>query len=199
MKVLIACEFSGNVREAFRQRGHDALSCDLLPSDRPGPHYQGDVRDLLDQHWDLLIAFPPCTYLAVSGLHLNLHNEERAQKTEQALDFFRLLWSSKIKKISIENPRGCIQTKTGIRYSQRIQPYDFGEDASKETWLWLKNLPCLVKTQHIPPRMVNGKPRWANQNDNGQSKLMPRKNRAKNRSVTYQGIADAMAEQWGAE
>jgi hypothetical protein len=196
MKVLIACECSGTVRDAFIKHGHEAVSCDLLPSDTPGPHRQCDVRELLHEHWDLMIAHPPCTYLSVSGLHLNLFNEERQVKTAAAIEFFLTLWNAPIEKIAIENPRGCIVTKTGIRYSQIIQPYSFGDDASKETWLWLKGLPTLSHTSYTAPRIVNGKNRWANQSDSGHNRESNTRNRAKNRSKTYPGIANAMATQW---
>lgn len=195
MKVLVACEYSGTVRNAFLQLGHDALSCDLLPTDVPGPHYQGDVRDILYDGWDLLIAHPPCQYLCSSGLHWNKRRPERAALTEQALDFVRLLLNAPIKHIALENSVGCISTR--IRPpDQTIQPWMFGEDASKATCLWLKNLPPLRETERYPPRMVGGKPRWSNQTDSGQNKLAPSEDRWKIRSKTYPGIAQAMAEQW---
>lgn len=195
MKVLIACEYSGTVRDAFLRRGHDAMSCDLLPTDVPGPHYQGDVRDILDRDWDLLIAHPPCQYLCSSGLHWNSKRPERAALTEQALDFVRLLMSTDIPRWAIENSVGCIGTR--IRPAdQVIQPHQFGHDASKATCLWLKGLPLLVPTAHVPPRIVGGKKRWGNQTDSGQNKLTPSEDRWKLRSTTYSGIAEAMAEQW---
>lgn len=198
MRVLVACEYSGRVRDAFIARGHDAMSCDLLPTDVPGPHYQGDVRDVLGDGWDLMVAHPPCTYLSVSGLHWNGRVEGRAQKTEDALDFVRLLMAAPIKLKCIENPLSCISTR--IRQSdQVIQPYQFGHDASKETHLWLFGLPELTPTQLVMPRMVGRKPRWANQTDSGQNKLPPSETRWKDRSETYAGIAGAMAAQWGGE
>lgn len=197
MKVLIACEFSGTVRNAFLARGHDALSCDLLPSESPGPHYQGDVRDLLGQLWDLMIAHPPCTYLCSSGLHWNHRKPGRALETRKALQFVRmLLETDTIPRIALENPVGCISTKVRP-YDQVIQPYEFGHDASKKTCLWLKNLPPLKGTMEVAPRIVNGKKRWANQTDSGQNKLGPSADRWALRSLTYPGIASAMAEQWG--
>lgn len=197
MKVLVACEYSGVVRDAFIAAGHDAMSCDLLPTEKPGPHYQGDVRDILNEvPWDLMIAHPDCTYLCSSGLHWNKRVSGRAKKTEEALDFVRLLMNAPIPRIAIENPIGCIGTR--IRKADcYIQPYEFGHDASKRTALWLKNLPALVPTSTIAPRYVNGKARWANQTDSGQNRLTPSAERWKDRARTYQGWADAMALQWG--
>ena len=209
MKVLIACEYSGTVRDAFIRAGHDAMSCDLLPTEKPGPHYQGDVRDILDQGWDLLIAHPDCTYLTCSAewaygdgpYHQKVKPETlvgavRREARERALEFVELLLKSPIKYKAIENPRGVISSR--IRpATQYIQPHEYGHDASKITGLWLENLPPLVPTCHIPPRLVDGKPRWANQTDSGQNKLTPGPDRWKDRARTYQGWADAMAKQWG--
>ncbi len=205
MNVLIACECSGIVRDAFIARGHNAVSCDFKPTERPGPHYQGDVRDLLEDtgiECDLMIAFPDCTYLTSSGLHWNHRVPGRAKKTDDALDFVRYLLSRPIPKIALENPQGCIGTR--IRpASQYIQPYDFGDDASKRTGLWLKNLPLLVPDprDRVRGRWVrqNGKDveRWANQTDSGQNRLAPSAHRAADRAVTYPGIASAMAATWG--
>ena len=195
MKVLVACEYSGTVRDAFLARGHDALSCDLLPTDAPGPHYQGDVRDILGDGWDLMIAHPPCTYLCSSGLHWNKRVPGRAQMTEDALDFVRLLLDAPIPRIALENPIGCIGTRIR-KASQTIQPWQFGHDASKATCLWLKNLPLLTPTAVVEPRIANGKKRWANQTDSGQNRLPPSDDRWKIRSETYVGIAEAMADQW---
>ena len=197
MRVLVACEFSGTVRDAFLRAGHYALSCDLLPceSDVSGDHYQGDVLDILDHGWDLMIAHPPCTYLCSSGPHWNKRRPGRAEETEKALEFVRRLLDAPIPRIALENPVGCISTR--IRpYDQAIQPYQFGHDASKKTCLWLKSLLPLRPTKMVEPRMVNGKPRWANQTDSGQNKLPPSADRWAIRSETYQGIAQAMAEQW---
>lgn len=196
MRVLIAGEFSGVARDAFIQAGHDAMSCDLLPTDAPGPHYQGDVRDVLGYPWDLMIAHPPCTYLCASGLHWNKRRPERAQQTADALDFVRMLLDAPIERIALENPIGCISTQIR-KPTQTIQPWQFGHDASKATCLWLKNLPPLTPTNLIAPRIVNGRKRWANQTDSGQNRLPPSADRWKIRSETYQGIADAMANQWG--
>lgn len=188
MKVLVACEFSGVVREAFRKRGHEAMSCDLLPTEIPGWHYQGDVLDVLDDDWDLMIAHPPCTHLAVSGARY--FAKKRADgRQQEAIDFFMRLANAKIPKIAIENPVGIMSTKWR-KPDQIIQPYMFGHDASKKTCLWLKGLPILVATHWIVKR------RYANQTPSGRNNLPPSLNRWKLRSITYQGIADAMAEQW---
>lgn len=172
------------------------MSCDLLPTDRPGPHYEGDVRDILNDGWDLMIAHPPCTYLCSSGLHWNKRVPGRQELTEETLAFVQLLLDAPIKRIALENPVGCISTRIR-KYDQLIQPWQFGHDASKSTCLWLKNLPHLTPTKIIEPRIVNGKKRWANQTDSGQNKLGPSADRWKIRSETYTGIAEAMAEQWG--
>lgn len=196
MKVLVACEFSGTVRDAFTARGHHAVSCDLLPSEAPGRHYQGSVERILHLGWDLLIAHPPCTYLCSSGLHWNTRRPERAAQTVAALGFVRFLLAAPIKHIALENPIGCISSQIR-KPDQVIQPHQFGHDASKSTCLWLKNLPKLVPTQHVAPRLVEGKKRWANQTDSGQNNLGPSADRWALRSITYAGIAEAMAEQWG--
>lgn len=190
MRILVACEFSGTVREAFTKLGHDAWSCDLLPTEINGKHYQGDVRDILGDGWDMMIAHPPCTYLASSGLHWNKRRPERAQLTEEALEFVNLLLNCPIDKIALENPIGCISSRIR-KPDQIIQPWQFGHDASKSTCLWLKNLPLLTPTNIIQKEL------YANQTPSGQNKLPPSPDRWKLRSITYQGIADAMAEQWG--
>ena len=196
MKILIACEYSGRVRGAFIRRGHDAISCDLLPTDAPGPHYQGDVADILNDGWDMMIAHPPCTYLSVSGMHWTTRGLRDPQLTEDALDFVRLLMSAPIERIAIENPISVISSRIR-KPDQIIMPYQFGHDASKKTCLWLKNLPLLTPTKMIEPRIVEGKKRWGNQTDSGQNKLTPSADRWKIRSETYEGIANAMAAQWG--
>jgi hypothetical protein len=193
MRVLIACEFSGVVRDAFAAKGHTACSCDLLPPERPGKHYQGDVRDILDSGWDLLIAHPPCTYLAVSGLHWNTRRPERAQETERALDFVRLLMDAPVERIAIENPVGCISTRIR-KPDQIIQPWQFGHPESKATCLWLKGLHPLNHTDVLP---LPESGRWQNQTPSGQNKLGPSPDRWKLRAATYTGIAQAMADQWG--
>lgn len=202
MKILIACEYSGIVRDAFTAKGHDVTSCDLLPTERPGKHIQGDVLNILWRDWDMMIAHPECTYLCSSGLHWNKRIEGRAEKTEEALEFITHLWSSGIPKICLENPVGCINTRLDFMPKpQYIQPYHFGEDASKKTGLWLRGLKPLKPTELIEGRKVvkNGKiyRRWSNQTDSGQNKLGPSKTRGKDRSLTYEGIAYAMANQWG--
>ncbi len=194
--MLVACEYSGTVRDAFLRAGHDAMSCDLLPTDVPGPHYQGDVRDVLHDGWDLMVAHPPCIYLCSSGLHWNKRTPGRAELTEQALDFVRLLLDAPIQRVAVENPIGAIGTRIK-KATQTIQPWQFGHDASKATCLWLKNLPPLVPTAIVEPRIVGGKKRWANQTDSGQNRLPPSADRWKIRSETYRGIAEAMAQQWG--
>lgn len=196
-RLLVACEFSGVVRRAFTARGWDAWSCDLLPAEDGDPkHIQGDVRAVLADGWDLLIAHPPCTYLCSSGLHWNTRVPGRAEKTEEALAFVKTLLAAPVPRIALENPVGCIGTR--IRPAdQIIQPYQFGHDASKQTCLWLVNLPTLSPTAHVAPRMVNGRPRWGNQTDSGQNRLGPSADRWAKRSETYTGIAQAMADQWG--
>jgi hypothetical protein len=264
MRVLIACEFSGTVRDAFISRGHDAWSCDLLPTEKPGPHYQGDVLDLIDgwqpvmfaaecdpegdgwcqardcdpascpclgptqdgveykevngvmlgrheEHprWDLMIAHPPCTYLTNSAewaygdgpYHQNVKPEtlvgaSRREARQKAIDFVLALWAAPIARIAIENPVGCLSKM--MKPTQIIQPWWFGDDASKATCLWLKGLPGLAKTKEVEPRIVNGKQRWSNQCDSGgQDKTPPSPDRWKLRSKTFHGVAEAMANQWG--
>ena len=197
MRVLIACEYSGRVRDAFLAAGHDALSCDILPTDVSGPHYQGDVRDIINDGWDLMVAHPPCTYLSVSGMHWTTRGLRDPQLTEDALDFVRLLLDAPIERIALENPVSVISSRIR-KPDQIVNPYEFGHDASKKTCLWLKNLPCLTPTNMIEPRMINGRKRWGNQTDSGQNKLAPSADRWKIRSETYEGIAAAMASQWGA-
>lgn len=201
MRVLIACEYSGRMRRAFMELGHDVLSCDYLPSEDDSPyHYQGDVRNLLAEagRWDLMIAHPPCTYLAVSGLHWNkrgvmVDGRPRAELTEEALDFVRMLMNADVQRIAIENPVSCISTRIR-KPDQVIQPWWFGEDASKKTCLWLKNLPPLRETNRLHG---DNKTRRANQTESGQNKLAPSPDRWKERSRTYEGIAKACASQWG--
>jgi len=202
VRVLVACERFGAVRDAFRALGHDAWSCDTEPDVSDSPyHLQGDVRAHLDVDWDLMIAFPPCTYLCSSGLHWNTRRPGRAAQTEEALDFVQLLLDAPIPRIALENPRGCIGSRIR-KADQVIQPWQFGADASKETHLWLKNLPLLVPTQIVFGRVVmrpDGRAvtRWANQTDGGQNRLGPSETRAAERGRTYPGVAAAMADQWG--
>lgn len=195
MKVLVGCEYSGTVRDAFIRAGHDAMSCDLLPSEAPGPHYQGDVFDIINDGWDLMVAHPPCTYLSVSGMHWTSRGLRDPKLTEDALDFVQRLMDCKIPKWALENPVSIISSRIR-KPDQVIHPYEFGHDASKKTCLWLKGLPALRGTSYIEPRIVEGKKRWANQTDSGQNKLPPSADRWKLRSATYKGIAEAMASQW---
>jgi hypothetical protein len=192
VRVLVACEFSGIVRDAFIRHGQDAMSCDLLPSETEGPHHQGDVLDILDDGWDLMIAHPPCRYLSSSGLHWNKRRPERAALTEEALDFVGQLLDAPIPHIALENSIGCISTRVRMP-DQIIQPWQFGHDASKATCLWLKDLPLLKMTDVLPG---GRKARRANQTASGQNKLPPSKDRWKLRSRTYPGIAEAMVTQW---
>lgn len=205
MNVLIACEYSGVVREAFRARGHNAFSCDLLPAeDGSDHHFQLDALVVASQgNWDLMIAHPPCTYLANSGWHWTVRDTTlyRLSQAHLALDFFSKLLNAPIPKICIENPvpGPLLKAQVGPP-TQYIQPYYFGDDASKRTGLWLKNLPPLSippEEEWYPPRIVDGKKRWSNQTDSGQNKLPPSKDRWKERSRTYDGIARAFAEAWG--
>lgn len=192
MKILIACEFSGIVRTAFQQNGHDAWSCDLLSSDLPGQHIQADILSVLDKGWDMMIAHPPCTYLCSSGLHWNTKMPKRQQKTIEAILFVQSLMYANIPMIAIENPIGCLSTQIR-KPDQIIQPWQFGHPESKSTCLWLKNLYKLTPTNILTKE---GK-YWANQTPTGQNKLGPSPDRWKLRSVTYKGIAEAMANQWG--
>lgn len=200
MKILIACEESQTICKALRVVGHEAYSCDVIPCSGGFPdwHIQEDALKVAYRgDWDMMIAHPPCTYLSVSGLHWNKKQPERALKTEEALDFVRFLMHAPIERIAIENPVSCISSRIR-KPDQIIQPYEFGDDASKKTCLWLKNLPLLKGTEYVAPRITaDGKQRWANQTDSGQNKLGPSPDRAKLRSKTYQGIADAIADQWG--
>jgi hypothetical protein len=194
MRILIACEFSGVVRNAFRSRGHDAVSCDLLDSETPGSHIRGDVLGILGDGWDMMIAFPPCTHLAVSGARY--FAAKRADGRQQAgVDFFMALTSAPIPRVAIENPIG-IMSRLHRKPDQVVQPWWFGDDASKATCLWLENLPALVSD---PALRLPGdaKTRRANQTPSGQNKLGPSPDRWKLRSATFPGIAKAMAAQWG--
>lgn len=203
MRIGIFFEASGKVRDAFLQRGFDAVSVDLRPTESPGPHIQADVFDHLDDGWDAAIMHPTCTFLTVSGLHWNKRRPERAAKTEAALEDVRRLMAAPIPRWAIENPVGCISTRIK-RPDQTIQPYEFGEDASKRTCLWLKGLPRLRSTGRFAGRLVewprgSGRlvERWSNQTDSGQNALTPSEDRWALRSATYAGIADAFADQWG--
>ncbi len=189
MKVLVACEFSGIVRDEFIKKGHEAISCDLLPTEKEGPHIEDDVKKYLSDDWDLILAFPPCTHLASSGARY--FAQKRADgRQQEGIDFFFLFTQTDCPKVCIENPIG-IMSSLYRKPDQIIQPWMFGEDASKATCLWLKGLPKLEPTDIIK------KERYANQTPSGQNKLGPSPTRAKERSITYQGIAKAMADQWG--
>ena len=231
MRVLVASEFSGTVRDAFIKTGHDAVSCDLLPSEAPGPHIQGDVLDILGDGFDLMIAHPPCTFLSASGLHWNKRRVGREEKTKEAVEFVRLLMDAPIPRIAVENPIGRLST--AIRKpDQIIQPWQFGHDASKSTCLWLKNLPPLKPTKSVVrpawipcpdgcedffcqrhqehtadcecPPLEDWLPGddpyrdfYGNQTPSKQNKLGPSADRWALRSITYGGIAEAMAMAWG--
>jgi len=253
MRVLIACEYSGTVRDAFIKNGHEAMSCDLLPTEQPGPHYQGNVFDIINDGFDMMIAHPPCTYLSVSGMHWTARGLRDPKLTEDALNFVKLLMEAPIEKIALENPISVISTRIR-KPDQIIQPWWFGDNASKKTCLWLKSLPKLeldinkvvcpanwekvmcaadmvecdccgepfcpecnthyadcecigpteddVITKEVDnvlfgtrvkpaPKMI-----WENQTPSGQNKLGPSPERWKERSRTYRGIAQAMADQW---
>lgn len=216
MRVLVGFESSGIVREAFRRRGHDAWSCDLLPAEDGSPyHLQCDVFEVIHDGWDLGIFHPECTYPTVSGLHWNKRRPERAAATEAALDTVVRIMNCEIPRWAIENPKGCISTRilwknaedvwVPAKPSQVIQPFEFGEDASKETHLWLHNLPPLTKGPYRRPSKLvweSDRPkkvarRWANQTDSGQNALPPSKDRWRDRSRTYPSVAEAMARDWG--
>jgi hypothetical protein len=209
MKVLIGCEHTGSVRRAFAALGHDAWSCDLLPASDGSPHHlQCDVLTVLDHGWDLAIFHPDCTYLTVSAewaygpgpYHQKLKpetlvGETRTAARAAAVTFVRRLLEAPIPRIAVENPIGHLSTAIG-KPQQIIQPHWFGDDASKATCLWLRNLPPLVPTLHVAPRMVADRPRWANQTDSGQNRLSPSDDRWALRAATYPGIAAAFASQW---
>ena len=181
MKVLVACEYSGRVRDAFISLGHDAMSCDLLPAEVAGPHYQGDVCDLLSKEWDLMIAHPPCTHLAVSGARWF---KDKVEEQSEALEFVRLLMDAPIPRIVIENPISVISSRIR-KPDQIIQPWQFGHGETKATCLWLKGLPKLVPTDIVEVR------------ESRVHRMPPSPDRWKDRSRTYAGIAAAMAYQWG--
>lgn len=194
--MLVACEFSGVVRDAFIAKGHDAMSCDILPTEKDGPHYQGDVRDILNDGWDMMIGHPPCTYLAVCGNRWMKDNPERQKLRKQAIEFFMMLANCDIPKICLENPISIMST-VWRKPDQYVEPYEYGHPETKKTSLWLKGLPKLDPTKIVTPEYIIGKDgkkysrihymsQWSNPND-----------RQKERSRTYPGIAQAMAEQWG--
>ena len=192
MRVLIACEFSGIVREAFKKRGHYAMSCDLLSSEIEGNHYCGNVLDVLNEGWDLMIGHPPCTYLSNAGARFlypkGVLNQERLELARKAKEFFMKLYCAPINKVCIENP--IPSRAIGLpKYDQIIQPYYFGHPFQKKTCLWLRGLPLLTyKIPDIKPQSTKIPGNWFNKGG---------KDRQKNRAKTFQGIANAMAEQWG--
>lgn len=190
MRVLVACEYSGTVRDAFIRGGHDAMSCDLLPTDAPGPHYQGDVTDILGDGWDLMIAHPPCTHLAVSGSrHFAAKRADGRQ--QEAIGFFMTLANAPIPRICIENPV-CIMSSVWMPASQTVQPWMFGHPEQKATCLWLKALPLLVATDDVYDEMM-----LLPKNERERIHYMPPgPNRWKERSKTFTGLAQAMANQW---
>lgn len=204
MKILIACEFSGIVRDAFIQRDHDAMSCDLLPTERPGPHYQGDVMDIINDGWDMMIAHPPCTYLSYAAARA-WNAKGRKEKRDAAFKFFMDLYNAPISKVCVENPHGY--PRVAFRQpDQEIHPYYFGDPELKRTLLWLKNLPPL---KHVAKENLFGwpvthtqrpEPTFVRKDGNKQyfcATVKSNGGRWKNRSRTFQGIADAMSEQWG--
>ncbi len=214
--MLVACEYSGRVRDAFIARGHDAVSCDFLPTEAPGPHYQGDVRDMLAQQWDLMVCHPPCTHLAVSGARY-FAAKQASGVQQDALDFVRMLLDAPVPRIALENPVSIISTRI-CKPDQIIQPWMFGEDASKTTCLWLKGLPLLTPTETVEGKLYccgkavpndhkygcpncegskKAKRIYSNQTPSGQNNLGPSDDRWKERSRTYAGVAAAMAAQWG--
>jgi hypothetical protein len=199
MRVLIACEYSGAVRDEFIKLGHDAMSCDLLPTDTPGPHYQGDVFDIINDGWDMMIAFPPCTHLALSGA-MHFEKKRLDGRQEEGLQFVKDLMNANIPKIAIENPIGIISSRIK-KYDQIIQPYYFGDAFQKSTCLWLKGLQPLIRTNVVHCGEFK---EWIDKKT-GKKKKQPLwyyqaleagKDRWKIRSQTFPGIAKAMAEQW---
>lgn len=220
MRILVGCERHGRVRDAFRKRGHDAVSCDLLHSTAGGPHIEGDVLPLLREPWDMVIGFPPCPKLTVAAAWCFYHPDDkhlpyeerrphpkfpnRRAEQDEAAEFFMAFANANAPKIAIENPVGVMSSRWR-KPDQTVQPYEYGDDASKRTCLWLKGLPKLVAdpAKRFAGRIVkdprNGKDveRWSNQTDSGQNALSPSEDRWDKRSQTFQGIADAMADQWG--
>ena len=196
MRVLIACEYSGAVRDQFLKLGHDAMSCDLLPTDVPGPHYQGDVFDIINDSWDLMIAFPPCTHLALSGA-MHFEKKRADGRQQQGIDFFMRVVNINVPKLAVENPIGIMSTLYK-KPDQIIQPFEYGHGTTKATCLWLKGLPLLKPTNIVDKGEVvtfaSGKrmSKWFYE-----SSQLPPKERERMRNKTFQGIADAMADQWG--
>lgn len=196
MRILVACEFSGTVRDAFERKGHDAMSCDILDGEGHGLHYKGDIRDVLYEDWDMVIAHPPCTYLANSGVSWLFRDKTRWDKLDDAAAFFNMFLDLKVPKICVENPimhKYAVERIGGRKQSQVVQPWMFGHKEQKATCLWLRGLPKLEPTNNVKEEMMKLAPaerqrlHW----------LPPSKDRWRIRSTTYSGIAEAMAEQWG--
>jgi hypothetical protein len=200
VKVLIACEFSGIVRDAFIAKGHDAVSCDLLPTERPGPHFESNIEQIIqfsEASWDLMIAFPPCTYLCVAGLHYSKKSPERMKKTDIAVQFFKYLYAASIDRICIENPVGYMST-VFRKPDQIINPYNFGVPERKKTCLWLKGLPILEHTNTVEVKPIKTIIRKTGSKAGQPYNYYWRQGKsAKDRSRTFQCLADAMADQWG--
>ena len=196
MRVLVACEYSGTVRDAFKAKGHYAMSCDILPTDVPGEHYQGDVFDILNDGWDLMVAHPPCTYLTNSGVSWLHKDPSRWEKLDEGAAFFKALLEAPIERIAVENPimhKYAKERIGGVKQSQVVQPWMFGHMEQKATCLWLKGLPLLTETNNVKQAMMELP-------DNERQRLHylpPSADRWKIRSKTYEGLARAMAEQWG--
>ena len=191
MRVLVACEFSGIVRDAFIARGHDAMSCDLLPTERMGPHYQGDVMDIINGGWDMIVAHPPCTYLCVPGAHYLHERPDRWNKMLDAKEFFMMFYSYKGCPVCIENPLPHRYAELP-KYSQIIHPWMFGHEAKKRTCLWLNKLPMLK-----PTNIVGKGESYIRADGSMSNAKWYAKATARERSKTFPGIAKAMAEQWG--
>lgn len=196
MKILIACEYSGRVRDAFIAKGHDAMSCDLLPTESSGPHYQGDVMDILDDGWDMMVAFPPCTHLSVAGA-AHWKRKQNDGRQQQAINFFMFFVNAPISKIAIENPPG-IMTRTFRKPDQYIDPFQFGHPYKKKTGLWLSGLPILIPTNVVEPTAYWSQPHgMAYKNKRMRLNSIGGHRTAKKRGESFLGIANAMAEQWG--
>ena len=195
MKVLIACEYSGRVRDEFIKLGHDAMSCDLLPTDKPGPHFQGDIFDVINEGWDLMIAHPPCTYLTNSGVTWLHKDIKRWPMLFEGAEFFKKLLNANIPKIAIENPimHKYARSIIGVDKSQIVQPWQFGHAESKATCFWLKGLKPLKETNNVKEEFLKRDKKDAQR----LHYLPPGPDRWKLRSTTFQGIAEAMAQQWG--
>ena len=198
LRVLVACEYSGTVRDAFRALGHHAVSCDLLPTDTPGPHHQGDVTEILGAGWDLMVAHPPCTYLCGMGVWWNHKRPERWEQTYAAADFVKLLWDAPIPRIAIENPVGWLNSNWQ-KPAQVIQPWQFGHEANKPTCLWLKGLPNLQPTEIVGRGEFYTKANGIRMSKWSHITSGTSKSRWKIAAATFPGIAAAMAAQWGGD